>query len=301
MPIQLAIATSAAIPTIHPDDAQLAATLAVLGIQPQPCVWNDPGVDWARFDAVLVRCIWDYFEHYDAFLAWLDRLEHLRLAVINPVALMLWNSDKRYLLQLEALGVPTIPTRLAAHADLRDALSAWNGREIVVKPTVSGGAWRTLRGRAGDPAFDQAVSALPSGDYLLQPFVPAIVDEGEWSLLFFGGEFSHAVLKRPAADDYRVQEQHGGRAEAAEPAAATLAAAQRALAACVAQGHGEAAYARVDGVVVDGQFLLMEVELIEPSLFLAGRPDAAARFAHLLAARLQPQQPMPCPHTTENA
>ena len=301
MSIQLAIATSAAYPAIHPDDAHLAASLAALDIQLQVCVWNDPGVDWARCDAVLVRTIWDYFEHYDAFLAWLDRLERSNVPVINPVALMRWNSDKRYLLQLESLGVPTIPTRLAARDGLHEALAAFQGRDVVVKPVVSGGAWRTVRGTVGDPAFDRAVSELPPGEYLLQPFVQAIVDDGEWSLLFFGGEFSHAIVKRPATGDYRVQEQYGGRTDAVEPDTATLAAARHALATCTALGLGEASYARVDGVVVDGRFLLMELELIEPSLFLAGRPDAAECCARAVAARLASLRATEASRTTENA
>ena len=301
MPVQLAIATSAAYPTIQPDDAHLAASLAALDIQPQVCVWNDPGVDWARFDAVLIRTIWDYFEHYDAFLGWLDRLERAGVPVINPVALMRWNSDKRYLAQLESLGVPTIPTRLAPHETLHEALAAFQGRDVVVKPCVSGGAWRTVRGTVGDAAFDRAVSELPPGDYLLQPFVQAIVEDGEWSLLFFGGEFSHAVIKRPAAGDYRVQSQHGGRTEAVEPDAAIVAAARHALVTCAALGHGDAVYARVDGVVVDGRFLLMELELIEPFLFLAGQPDAAERCARLVAARLEPLRATKTPHRTEHA
>lgn len=292
MPVQLAIATSAAYPTIQPDDAHLAASLAALDIQLQVCVWNDPGVDWSRHDAVLVRTTWDYFEHYDAFLAWLDRLKRSSVPAINPVALMRWNSDKRYLMQLESLGVPTISTRLASRDDLHEALAAFHGRDVVVKPGVSGGAWRTVRGTVGDPAFDQAVSELPPGEYLLQPFVQAIVDDGEWSLLFFGGEFSHAVIKRPAAGDYRVQSQYGGRTDAIEPDAATLAAAKHALATCATLGLGDAGYARVDGVVVNGRFLLMELELIEPFLFLADRPDAAERYARVIAARLEPLREM---------
>ncbi|WP_225563120.1 hypothetical protein [Rhodanobacter sp. DHG33] len=287
MPVQLAIATSAAYPAVQPDDAHLVASLATLDIQSQVCVWNDPGVDWGRHDAVLVRTIWDYFEHYDAFLAWLDRLERAGVPVINPVALMRWNSDKRYLLQLESLGVPIIPTRLASHGALRDALAPFHGQDVVAKPCISGGAWRTVRGTAGDAAFDRAVSELPPGEYLLQPFVQAIVDDGEWSLLFFGGEFSHAVVKRPAAGDYRVQSQYGGRTDAMEPDAAMLAAARHVLAACAELGLGDITYARVDGVVVDGRFLLMELELIEPFLFLAGRPDAAEQHARAIAAQLK--------------
>lgn len=301
MSVQLAVATSAAYPAIHPDDAHLAASLAALDVDLHVCVWNDPGVDWARHDAVLVRTVWDYFEHYDAFLAWLNRLERSGVPVINPVALMRWNSDKRYLLQLESLGVPTIPTRLAPRDALHEALAAFQGRDVVVKPVVSGGAWRTVRGTVGDPAFDRAVSELPPGDYLVQPFVQAVVDDGEWSLLFFGGEFSHAIVKRPAAGDYRVQEQYGGRTDAVEPDAATLAAARHALATCATLGLGDAEYARVDGVVVNGRFLLMELELIEPSLFLADRPDAAERCARAIAARLESPQTTRAPRATEHA
>jgi len=158
-----------------------------------------------------------------------------------------------------------------------------------------------VRGTVGDPAFAHAVSALPAGEYLLQPFVQAVVDNGEWSLLFFGGEFSHAVVKRPASGDYRVQGEHGGRAEAAEPDAATLAAARHVLATCAGLGLGDITYARVDGVVADGRFLLMELELIEPFLFLTDRPDAAERCARAIAAQLQPLRPTKAPGAAENA
>jgi len=298
MSIQLALATDADHPGVHPDDAHAVATLARLGVHATPCVWNDPAVDWTRYDAVLIRTVWDYFKHHAQFLHWLDRLDALAVPTINDSALLRWNSDKRYLAQLEALGVPVIPTRFVAHADLREALATHAKRNVVVKPSVSGGAWRTVRGTVGDAAFDRAVAELPPGDYLLQPFVPAVVEQGEWSLLFFGGEFSHAVIKRPARGDYRVQHEHGGRTEAAEPETATLAAARHALAACARLGLGEAVYARVDGVVADGRFLLMELELIEPSLFLAERPDAAERFARAVAARLQARR---APRTPENA
>src|SRR6185312_4344911 len=298
MSIQLALATDADHPGVHPDDTHAVATLAGLGVHATPCVWNDPAVDWTRYDAVLIRTVWDYFKHYSQFQHWLDRLDALGVPTINDSALLRWNSDKRYLEQLEALGVPVIPTRFVAHADLREALATHANRNVVVKPSVSGGAWRTVRGTAGDAAFEQAVAELPSGDYLLQPFVREIVDDGEWSLLFFGGAFSHAVVKRPAAGDYRVQNEHGGRTEAVEPDAATLAAARHALATCSRLDLDEAVYARVDGVVADGRFLLMELELIEPSLFLAGRPDAAERFARAVVARLQARC---APRTPENA
>ncbi|THD06817.1 ATP-grasp domain-containing protein [Rhodanobacter lindaniclasticus] len=283
-PARLALATCAARAWIDPDDAHLAATLAQLGAPPTVCVWNDAQVDWSAFDLVLIRTIWDYHQHHAAFGQWLDRLDRLGIATVNDSRLLRWNSDKRYLFELARLGVATIPTRLAHGGELARVLASMPDASVVVKPTISGGAWQTLRGEVGDAAFAAAVAQLPTAmEYLVQPYLPEIASAGEWSLLYFGGEYSHAVIKRPAAGDYRVQDEHGGRSEAATPDAATRAAAERALAAVAAAGHDVPAYARVDGVVSGGRFMLMELELIEPSLFLAAQPRAAERFAHLLA------------------
>lgn len=285
---RLAIASSRQFPGIHPDDVHLAAMLERLGVACTVCVWNDPQVDWAAFDAVLIRTIWDYFEHYAAFLAWLDVLERLSVITINDTRTLRWNSDKRYLLDLEQQGVSLIPTQVAPGRNLQEALSSMSGRDVVVKPTVSGGAWHTVRGKVGTADFDQACARLPKElDYLVQPFVPEIASNGEWSLMYFDGAYSHAVLKRPTAGDYRVQEQHGGSITPATPDDAVVQAASKTLAATASLGHRELAYARVDGVVVNGQFLVMELEVIEPSLFLTERPDAAERFAQHLVERLQ--------------
>jgi glutathione synthase/RimK-type ligase-like ATP-grasp enzyme len=284
---RLAIATSAIYPSIQLDDAHLATSLERLDIQPIVCIWNDPEVDWSTFDAVLIRTIWDYFKHYAAFLDWLDRLDRLGVPTINDSALLRWNSDKRYLLELARQGVAIIPTRLANATELPKVLATMPGQQVVIKPSISGGAWHTLRGTVGDAMFAAALTQLPrEHDYLVQPFVPEIVSDGEWSLLYFVGEFSHAVIKRPAAGDYRVQDEFGGSAEPIQPAAATLAAADRALAAVASLGHGEHAYVRVDGVISAGRFLIMELELIEPFLHLAARPAAAERLAQNVAARI---------------
>ena len=285
---RLAIASSRQFSSVHVDDVYLVAVLELLGIEPTVCVWNDPEVDWTAFDAVLIRTIWDYFEHYGAFLAWTHTLDRLGVTVINDTHLLRWNSDKRYLLELERDGVPIIPTRVAQGVFLQAALSQMIDRDVVIKPTVSGGAWHTVRGKAGQADFEQAIAKLPPQlDYLVQPFVPEIASDGEWSLLYFGGTYSHAVLKRPSEGDYRVQEQHGGSMAQAIPDESIVQAGSRILAAVAALGHQAPIYARVDGVVVNGQFLMMELEVIEPSLFLAERPDAAERFARLLLGRLK--------------
>lgn len=284
-PLSLAVVVSDVQPQPHEDDAGLLAALREHGVHAQPRIWSDPAVDWAGHDALLVRSTWDYFQRYAEFQQWYRRIEALRCPIANPLPLLAWNSDKRYLLELAAHGVAIVPTTHARGGELDAALAPMRG-EAVVKPSVSGGAWNTVRGRVGSADFAEAVAALPRElDYLIQPFLPQVVEDGEWSLLFFGGVYSHAVLKKPAQGDYRVQTYFGGSADLTEPPAQVLAAARRALAAVAALGHRDHAYVRVDGVVVDGEFRIMELEFIEPFLHLAAHPPAARAFAAQLAQR----------------
>lgn len=283
---QLALVTSAVYADIHPDDAGLVAALRGHGIEPVACVWNDPSVDWTRFDALLVRTTWDYFRYYDKFLAWYDQVETLGLPIANELPLLRWNSNKRYLLDLAARDVAIIPTVLARGDALAEALAAMTGQDVVIKPTVSGGAWHTMRGRVGEAAFAELLAALPRDlDYLVQPFMPEIVAEGEWSLMFFDGHYSHAVLKKPSVGDYRVQTDFGGSAALTKPDPAILAAARRALEVVAALGYRDQAYVRVDGVMTRDGFRLMELEFIEPFLHFAAYPPAAEMFAAQLARR----------------
>jgi hypothetical protein len=287
VPRRLALATSVDYPAVQADDRHLVDVLATLGVQSSVCVWNDPAVDWAAFDAVLIRTIWDYFRHYPDFLRWLDTLDTLRVPTLNASALLRWNSDKRYLLELAQHGVAIIPTQLARAGHLHEVLSTMPAQHVVVKPAISGGAWHTLRGIVGTMEFAQALAQLPpEADYLVQPFMPEVARDGEWSLLYFGGTFSHAVLKRPAAGDYRVQGEHGGSVGPATPTPAMLEDADRTLAAVARLGHGDHLYVRVDGVVSAGQLLVMELEMIEPFLVLGAQPEAAARLAQLITERL---------------
>jgi hypothetical protein len=298
---RLALATCAAMPGFYPDDAPLVAALRARGIEPVSCVWDDAAVEWSRFDAVLIRTPWDYFQRFGEFVPWLERLP---VPTINPKPMLRWNADKHYLLELQAQGVPIVPMRVVQGREVsamvrrgapdagRASEDAWlagiDGRDVVLKPTVSGGAWHTVRGVVGTPAFDAAVAALPvEFDYLLQDFVPEIVAQGEWSLLFFDGAYSHAVIKRAKRGDYRVQGVHGGSVEVVAPPAALIDGARRVLAAAAALGHADAAYARVDGVVVGGDFQLMELEVIEPALFFEQRPEAGELLADAVLRRLR--------------
>jgi hypothetical protein len=282
---RLAIATADAYPSLHDDDRPLADALVARGIDVSPRVWDDPGVDWGAYHAVLVRTIWDYSERYPAYQRWLDALDAAGTRTINDTATLRGNADKRYLVALGATGAPVVPTRLAAHAELRGAIAeaqAGTGGEVVVKPTVSGGARNTVRGTAG--SIDLA--ALPAGlTYLVQPYLPEI-EAGEWSLFFYGGVYSHAIRKVPAAGDYRVQFQHGGVSTWEDPAPEVVDAAAATLRAAAGIGFADPAYARVDGVVVGGRFQLMELELIEPFLSFYLAPESVDAFARVVAARL---------------
>ena len=242
----VALATYAKLPTLNDDDRLLIPALAGLGVDAVPAVWDSPTVRWKDFRGVLVRSCWDYHLRLDEFLRWIARLEG---AVWNPPPLLRWNSHKGYLRDLAARGVPVVPTQWLERgkpADLALALGAAGWREAVVKPAVSAsahGTWCTspATARADQPRLD---ALLRAGDVMVQPLMPEVAEVGEWSLVFLGGRFSHAVRKRPAAGDYRVQWEFGGSADTAAPPDALVADAARVLAAV----PGEPVYARVDGV-----------------------------------------------------
>src|SRR5690606_31887996 len=197
--MRIALATYSLAPELTEDDRQLLEPLARRGIHAEPVVWDAPGVDWTTYDAVIIRSCWDYYLRRDEFLGWIERLEATGTPLWNPPTIVRWNSDKSYLKDLEAAGVPVVPTRWVAPgetATLAELLEETGWDEAVVKPVVSAGAyetWRTSRARAAD---DEArFRALARRERLMiQPFLPEITAEGEWSLVFFVVRFSHAVI-----------------------------------------------------------------------------------------------------------
>ena len=284
MTTRIALANSADHADLHPDDLPLAAALRTAGLDPVAEVWTDPSVDWSSYDAVLLRSVWDYHTRYLEFTEWLGQLDKAEVPVLNDTDLIRWNGDKRYLLELRERGVAIVPSQVAAGACLREVVAGLDGQEIVIKPTVSATALHTIRGVAGSEQLNRAIDELPDAVYLVQPFLPEILSEGEWSLIYLDGEFSHAVIKRAADGDYRVQDDFGGTVELADPEPAVRAAADAVLAAV--DNRVSPVYARVDGVVAAGRFLLMEIELIEPYLFLPQHPAAATQLTTAVAARL---------------
>jgi hypothetical protein len=284
----IALVTCAALPSLHEDDHLLVAALAARSIRAVPAVWSDPTVDWTSFDALVIRSPWDYFQRADEFRGWLDARIASGVLLCNAGDILDWNFDKRYLQDLAATGISLVPTVCIARGEQPDIAALARARgwdEIVVKPTISGGAYRTYRFRAEDAAtFAREIEeTLADRGVLVQPFLPEILTGGELSLLFFDGVFSHAVCKRPKDGDYRVQFQYGGTNETVDVAPSLIAQAR----ACVLAAPSLPVYARVDGVVKDGDFLLMELEVFEPLMFLSRHPDAPARFAAAVEGRVR--------------
>jgi glutathione synthase/RimK-type ligase-like ATP-grasp enzyme len=263
--MRVALVTWSGLPGLSDGDGLLQAELQRRGIDAAAAVWDDASAGWDRFDAIVLRSTWDYHKRVDDFRAWLESMAALPLA--NPARVVLGNIDKRYLLDLPS----TVPTVVTSNAHEAMRTNGWT--RAVVKPLVSATAWRTEV-----VTMDSDEPSHP-GPYLVQPFMDEVVRDGEWSFVFFGREFSHGVLKRPAAGDFRVQNDFGGSAEVLDPPPGLIA-----QAAAFLEGiDGPLVYARVDGVVRGGRLLLMELELTEPSLFLELVPGAAARFADAIA------------------
>ena len=247
--------------------------------------WTDTG-DLSGFSLILPLLAWGYQRNVASWYALLDRLEREALPVANPARVLRWNSDKAYLAEMAAAGVPTVPTMMREamnDAALDSARSLFGTNRLVIKPPVSGGADGTFLIGASDPLPAEAVGRR----MLIQPYLPAIAAEGEMSLFFFGGRYSHAISKHPANGDFRVQEQFGGSERRIDPPAEALALAETVFAATEElMHHAPLTYARVDMLRdEDGNFRLMELEAIEPSLFLHFAGDQDALLADAVRAR----------------
>jgi glutathione synthase/RimK-type ligase-like ATP-grasp enzyme len=270
---------------------RLQAALAQAGITVVAIPWTDhveEASGLTRFPLVLPLLTWGYYSDHDRWLQATRTWAGAGVAMANPASVLGWNSDKAYLARLAEGGVPIPPTVWVQTPDADDiapriegAFDRFGVENLVVKPTVSGGAWKTLklaRGQAIDPA------ALPTGAAMIQPYLPTIETEGETSLLFFGGRFSHAVNKRPVDGDFRIQVQYGGQYRTLPaPPEAAMDLAQRVLATI----EEPLLYARIDMAPdEDGQWLLMEAELIEPDFYLGNDPTGGAGFARAVRARI---------------
>lgn len=251
----------------------------------------DAGIDWQLFDMVLIRQTWDYHLRLPEFRAWLQSLEQQQVPVWNPVPLINWNAHKQYLLDLAADGIalPALELlRQGTTANLQAILEQHGWQKAVIKPAVSAAAHHTWIASPRSVKEDtyRLNTLLQQTDFIIQEFLEEVVTGGEYSFLFFNGVFSHAVLKKARKGDYRVQEAHGGTTLPVTINREQLEQAQRVIDTIKLPFL----YARVDGVFRGTQLLLMELELIEPSLYLEGNEAAVRRMADAVAVRMQ-QQP----------
>ena len=266
------------------DDQLLQTALANHGLSSVRVDWASADVDWSRFRCAVFRTTWDYFERRDEFTAWLNRIRQ-QTRLCNDAALIDWNMDKHYLADLEAKGIPIVPSKFierGSTATLHELLDETGWDEAIIKPCISGAARHTYRvNRDSATTLEPVVRQLLTDESLiLQPFQQSVMSHGEDTLMLFNGQFTHAVKKVPKPGDFRVQDDHGGTVHPHEPSAAQIEFAQQVLSAC----PSAPTYARVDLVQDNhGHFAVMELELIEPELWLRNYPPSATAFADAIA------------------
>jgi glutathione synthase/RimK-type ligase-like ATP-grasp enzyme len=270
-------------PTITSDDQFVATELHQQGVVVIGAAWDDPAVDWKSFDLLVIRSTWNYHLQPEAFAQWLGHRENEGCHILNPPAVVRWNMHKSYLSDLQKKGVAVPETIwLSRHhhhtpESLSTLLQASGWARIVVKPAVSATAFKTLLINApfSSSTLTDICALAQERDLLLQEFLPEIQSDGEWSIIFFNKEFSHAVRKQPRAGDFRVQNDFGGSAQSQIPPPPII----QQSASILQEITEPLLYARVDGVVRNGKFILMELELIEPALFFSQQPERARLLA----------------------
>jgi len=277
------LATCRELPELDPDDRLLLTALASRGIEARYAAWDDPGEHW-NADLIVLRSTWNYYLNPTQFLEWAEYAGRAA-PLLNPLDVIFWNHDKRYLLELEHLGVPIVPTRRIVRGGttpLDDVLHETGWQDVVVKPAISAASYRTRRfqSRSNAAGNQHLAMLLTDGDALVQEYMPAVEHHGERSLIWIDGAFTHSVRKSPRL---------AGGAEAVSEAV-PIGPKELDLGRAALAGFepGKLLYARVD-MVPDGadQPRLMELELIEPSLFFLQSPPALERFADAIKSRLK--------------
>lgn len=264
--------------------------LAAMGWHTEPVSWRKQNVDWDQYDAVIIRTPWDYQADAEAFLKVLNDIEQSTAHLENKLPVVRWNIDKRYLKDLNSQGVAIVPTIWDSEFSedkLQHYFEHYHHQDIIIKPCISANAdntfWLTKDNHAKH--ISALKEAFKTRNYMVQPFLKDVLSEGEFSLFYFNGQYSHAILKTPEQGDFRVQEEHGAFIKPTTPCDNLIAAAKKTLEA-IHHLHGTPLYARVDYVRMGDEFVLMEAELIEPSLYFNMDEQAAPRFAKAFVDRM---------------
>lgn len=312
---KIAFATCLSFPDIIADDQPLVEELAKAGYQVEASPWDDPAMDWNSYTAIVIRSTWNYHIRKEAFKGWLSFLYKNKLRIFNPVEILEWNMDKRYLAGLQAIGVPVPESyyfEAGTHADLNEIFRTTGWEKAVIKPCVSATAFNTWIATSSQTTHAQTHAKdaqtqaedtqtqttdsqklntlLQEREYIVQEFMDEILSDGEYSLIFFNGRYSHAVKKTATPGDFRVQEQFGGISTPIQPDECIIRQAYQVLDSVKQSAphlEHDLLYARVDGVIRNKIFLLMELELVEPSLFFNNDPITIKRFTGGLLEKME--------------
>ncbi|KRT13721.1 hypothetical protein ASU31_23070 [Pedobacter ginsenosidimutans] len=265
--------------TVESEDDKLLNFLQEKGLNTEKVIWNDQQVNWEDYSLAILKSPWDYFDLIEEFYIWLDELEEKKVKLLNPIEVVRWNANKQYLQEIEAAGLKITPSFFIQNKEsvnLEHFFEKFNTNKLIVKPCVSGGAKNTFKVTVDNvTVVNQKLNLLiQEEDFIIQPFLPEILENGEWSFIFFNGAYSHSLIKQAKPGDFRVQPAHGGSVHPQKPSEDLIAIAER----YVTLFAKNCLYARVDGTFVNGEFLLMELELIEPFLFLNTEPENYERY-----------------------
>ncbi len=280
---RIAFVTSSVKPDFATNDLHVVNSLRSSGAEVLPLPWDIETTEWDSFDLVVIRSCWNYHLHPEKFIKWIDSMEKKKVKMLNPLKIARWNLHKGYLneLQLKGIALPeTIWLNKGSVADLSLLMNERKWSKAVVKPAISATAFNTLL-VSNEDAWEQQKKFeefLAQADMLVQKFMPEVQSQGEWSIIFFDKKFSHSVIKLPVAKDFRVQNDFGGIATPATPPEFAIEQAKK----IISLIEEPLLYARVDGVISENRFLLMELELIEPVLFLEQKNGSAKTFANAI-------------------
>lgn len=297
--MKIAFVTCLSYPDVSPSDQLCADILTAQGHLVEPAPWNNLQVDWQRYDIVILRSCWDYYDYIELFIGFLDRLANEGCSVFNSVKIVKWNLHKRYLqdLSLDSIRIPKTIffsrgqqiNDLSTHLEQAGWSNDW--QKLVMKPCISasGRGVELIHQHEASEASQRLNDLLQQEDIMLQEYMPEVAAHGEVSYVFFKGVFSHAILKEvnkdTNAEEFRINTQYKGKNSSLAPDDSVLTSTKRVVDTIAKQFNEVPLYARVDGVNRDGEFILMECELIEPGLFLNFTQDGAQNFAQAINDR----------------
>jgi glutathione synthase/RimK-type ligase-like ATP-grasp enzyme len=285
--MKIGLLTCEKLPELTLADQQLIPELAKHNIIAKAVIWSDKTINWNDFDYLIFRNTWDYFEKETEFNLWLDQIEKLGIKTLNAIEIIKQNKHKFYLREMEKKGISILPTIFIdknTSLNLAEIIPKHWGK-AVIKPAFSAGSYLTTVFDVSDieKTNDEYTKIAQEKELLLQEFIPEIQTLGETSFIFFNKKFSHAVNKKPIDGDFRVQSQFGGKYTLIQPSQELIDKAQK----VVNTFHDKLLYARVDGIVIDTELHLMEIECIEPDLYFDISEDALKRFVASIIELIQ--------------